>query len=72
MNNSTTCCKSENNACHSKRCCISKALGALLVLALVAGTAYCLGSRQVEAKPTAQSGAQLPAQASNDTPVLRP
>ncbi|MDP5238220.1 hypothetical protein Q9Q94_01690 [Uliginosibacterium sp. 31-16] len=68
-----SCCNSEKSRCGSKRCCVGKALGALVVLGLVASVAYCAGSRQASARVSAVPGTTLAAQADQDNvPTLKP
>ncbi|GAB2898463.1 hypothetical protein GCM10027046_30400 [Uliginosibacterium flavum] len=70
---SKSCCNSDKSRCGGKRCCVGKALGALVVLGLVAGIAYCAGTRQAPSSVGKLPGAALAAQASQDNiPTLKP
>lgn len=70
---SKSCCSSDKSHCGGKRCCVGKALGALVVLGLVAGIAYCAGTRQAQASVGALRGAALAAQLDQDKiPTLKP
>lgn len=66
-----SCCKTEDSRCRSKRCCGAKLFGGVLVLALVAGIAFCAGSKQAQAD-NGKPGTKLAAQEVEQIPVLRP
>lgn len=73
QDSSKSYCSTEKSRCGGKRCCVGKALGALVVLGLVAGLAFCAGTRNAQARVGKLPGAALAAQASQDNiPTLKP
>ncbi|NSL56354.1 hypothetical protein [Uliginosibacterium aquaticum] len=64
------CCGTDKAHRGSKLCCAGKLLGTVIVLALVAGVAFCAGTRFSQAGSAAS--AKLAAQEIDKIPVLRP
>ena len=70
---SKSCCSTEKSRCGGKRCCVGKALGALVVLGLVAGLAFCAGTKHAQASVGALRAASLATQMNQDNiPTLKP
>jgi hypothetical protein len=68
---SKSCCSTDKSRCCGSRCCVGKALGALVILGLVAALAFCAGTRHAPNKVGAVTGAALAAQTDN-IPTLKP
>lgn len=66
----TRCCSTDPARRGSKRCCAGKLLGTVIVLGLVAGVAFCAGTKFPQASTA--PGAKLASQEIDMTPVLHP
>ncbi len=67
-----SCCSTDRGRCGSGRCRAGKLLGALIVIGLVAGIAFCAGSKSAQAGTGSSHGAKLAAQETDQIPTLRP